>query len=88
MAADAGGVILVIGGVTIANELLFHSGTFTWKIPIATLIGALVFHGAQTAIGEPALMLAYLALVASLVVPTSKGSKSFAENLAAWTQGK
>lgn len=88
MAADAGGVILVVGGITIANDVLFNAGTFNWKIPIATLIGALVFHGAQSAIGEPALMLAYVALVGSLVVPTTKGQKSFAENLAAWTQGK
>lgn len=88
MAADAGGVILAVGAITVANELLFNQGTFTWKIPIATLIGALVFHGAQSAIGEPALMLAYVALVGSLVVPTTKGKKSFAENIAAWTQGK
>ena len=84
---NAASIIVVVGGITIANDVLFQSQPMNWKTPIATGIGALIFAGAQSAIGEPAVMLAWLVLVGSLLYAPKTG-KSFAVNLANWTQGK
>lgn len=82
--ADAAPIIVAVGGITIANDVLFSAGTFNWKIPIATGLAAVAFAGLQAAVGEPAVMLAWLVLVGSLIVPSPSGGKPFADNLAAW----
>lgn len=84
---SAAGLILATGGITIANDVVFQAQPMNWKIPIATGIGALIFGAAQSAVGEPAVLLAWLVLVGSLLY-TPKGGKSFSANLASWAGGK
>lgn len=82
---DASTIILTTGALTITNEVIFNHEAMNWKIPIATGFGALIFAGLQAAIGEPAVALAGLALVASLLVSPA-GGKPLANNLADWVK--
>ena len=85
--ADAATLIVATGGITIANDVIFNKQPMNWKVPIATGIGALIFAGAQSAVGEPAVLLAWLVLIGSLLY-TPSGGKPFSTNLAAWAGGK
>lgn len=84
--ADAASIIVAVGGITVANDVIFNGQSVPWKTVIATGIGAMIFAGAQSAVGEPAVMLAWLALVGALLY-TPKTGKSFSANLANWAKG-
>lgn len=64
------GPILAIGGITMANQLLFHDMPFDWRVPIATGISAGAFALAERAFPEAAVGLAWLALVTLLFTRT------------------
>lgn len=85
--ADAPTLIIATGAITVANNVILNKQPMNWKIPIATGIGALMFAGLQSASREPAVMLGWLVLVGSFIVPPKTG-KSFADNLATWAGGK
>ena len=85
--AQAGNIILAVGAMTVTNDVLFNKQPMNWKVPIATAIGALMFTGFQSAAGEPAVLLAWLALVGSLLY-TPKTGKPLAVNLSNWATGK
>lgn len=52
--AQSTGIILAVGGITIANRVVFNSKPWDWKPLIATGLAATLFAGAETVIG-PAL---------------------------------
>lgn len=67
MAASTG-PILAVGAITVANTVIFHSRPIDWRVPIATGVAAVVWAGAEKAIGPVAAALAWAALVTSLFV--------------------
>ncbi len=83
MAASTG-PILAIGAITLANRVVFNDESMDWKIPIATGIAAVLFAGAERAVGRTASYLAYAALVAVVFVQVDPKVPSPAESALAW----
>jgi hypothetical protein len=72
--ADSTGIVLAVGGITAANELLFSPATggkvsFNWRIIPATAGLALALAGLERLSHPFAVGLAWLSLVAVLAVP-------------------
>lgn len=82
--AESTGPILAIGAITLANRSVFNDKEIDWKVPIATAIAAVLFSGAERAVGRTAVGLAYLALVAVVFVRTDPKVPSPAESALAW----
>lgn len=78
------GPVLVIGGITLANELLFNNQPMDWRIPIATAVAAGLFALLETGWEDGAVALAYLALVATLLVRLPGQKRTPLENLNLW----
>lgn len=78
--AESTGIVLAVGGITAANEVLFapltgHGATWTnfnWRVIPATLGLALALGGLEKIAPEFAKGLAGLALLTVLVVPFGK----------------
>lgn len=73
MAATTG-IVLAVGGVTLANEVLFapllgESVAVNWKIVPATLGLALALGGLERIAPDFAVGLAWLALITAIAVP-------------------
>jgi hypothetical protein len=83
MAATTGPV-LAIGALTLANRTVFNDEPMDWKVPIGTAIAALMFAGAERAIGRTAVHLAYLALTAVVFVRVDPKVPSPAESALKW----
>lgn len=83
MAATTGPV-LAIGALTLANRTVFNDEPMDWKVPIGTAIAALMFAGAERAIGRTAVHLAYLALTATVFVRVDPKVPSPAESALKW----
>lgn len=82
---SAAGIALGVGGITVANELLFSpaaGGTlqFNWRIIPATAIFAFLLAGLEKIDATIADGIGYTALVTALVVPFGN-AKSPLENL-------
>jgi hypothetical protein len=60
------GPILAIGGITLANKVIFHGEPMDWRIAIATGISAAGFALAEKAWEKGAVALAWVALVTVL----------------------
>jgi hypothetical protein len=72
--ADSTGIVLAVGGITAANELLFAPATgskvsFNWRIIPATAGLALALAGLERISHPFAVGLAWLSLAAVLSVP-------------------
>jgi hypothetical protein len=78
------GPVLAIGGITIANRVLFHDKPFDWKVPIATGIAAMGFAVAERAWPQGAVGLAWLALVTVLFARLDPGVPAPVETLNNW----
>lgn len=83
MAASTGPV-LAIGAITIANRTLFNDKPMDWKVPIATAITAILFAGAERAIGSGAVKVAYLALITVVLARVDPSVPSPAESALRW----
>ena len=78
--AETTGIVLAIGGITAANEAIFAPlaghGTpwedFNWRVVPATAILAIAFGGLEKVSPGFAKMLAYTALITSLLIDTGK----------------
>jgi predicted membrane-bound dolichyl-phosphate-mannose-protein mannosyltransferase len=79
------GLILAIGGITLANESVFNDKPVNWRIPIATAIAALAFSAVETLTG-PAVPrgVALVALVAVLFTRTDPAVQSPVESALNW----
>jgi hypothetical protein len=82
------GPVLAIGGITLANRMLFHDEPMDWRIPIATGITAMAFGLAEKAWDKGAVALAYLALVTVLITRLDPKVPSPVETVDAWFNAK
>lgn len=82
--AQTTGPVLAIGGLTLANRVIFNDRPMDWKVPIATGISAVLFAGAERVIGRGAVALAYLALVSVVFVRVDPATPSPAESALKW----
>lgn len=83
MAASTG-PILAVGAITLANRVVFNDEPMDWKVPIGTAIAAVLFAGAERAVGDVAVKLAYLALISVVFVRVDPKVPSPAESALAW----
>jgi hypothetical protein len=82
--AKTTGVILAIGGVTIANRVIFHDQEMDWRIAVATGLAAITFSGLEKVNEQAALGLSYLALVTVLLTRIDPRVPSPTESALAW----
>jgi hypothetical protein len=78
------GPVLAIGGITVANAVLFNNKPFDWKVPIATGIAAGAFALGEKAWEKGAVALAWMALVTILVTRVDPKVPSPVETLNNW----
>jgi hypothetical protein len=74
--AKSTGIVLIVGGITFANQLVFQpiAGggniktdiTGVWRIPVATLVAASALGGLEQISPKLAVGLAYIALITVL----------------------
>lgn len=83
MAASTG-PILAVGAITLGNRVVFNGQPMDWKVPIATTLAAVLFAGAERAVGQVAVGLAYLALVSVCLVRVDPAVPSPAESALKW----
>lgn len=83
MAASTG-PILAIGAITITNRTIFNGKEMDWRIPIATAIAGVLFAGAERAVGDVAVKVAYLALVTVVLARVDPSVPSPAESALTW----
>ncbi len=86
--AQSTGIVLAIGGITIFNEVVLNNQPFTWKVPIATGIAALVFTGLEKVSPSLAVGIAWVALAAVTLTRVNPNVPSPAESLANVVNGK
>jgi hypothetical protein len=82
------GPILAIGGITVANRVLFHGEPMDWRIPIATGITAMAFGLAEKAWEKGAVAMAYLALVTVLITRLDPAVPAPVETINQWFNTK
>lgn len=83
MAASTG-PILAIGAITVANRTVFHDEPIDWKVPIGTALAAVLFAGAERAVGRGAVAVAYLALVTVVFARVDPSVPAPAETALKW----
>jgi predicted membrane-bound dolichyl-phosphate-mannose-protein mannosyltransferase len=82
--AESTGPILAIGGLTIANRVIFNDKPMDWRVPIGTAIAAVLFSGAERAVGRTAVYVSYLALVTVVFARVDPKVPSPAESALRW----
>lgn len=82
--AESTGPILAIGAITLANRTVFNDEPMEWKIPIATALAAVLFSGAERAVGRGAVAVAYLALVTIVFARVDPAVPAPAETALKW----
>lgn len=78
------GPILALGAITVVNDTVFQDKPMDWRIPIATGLAAIGFNFAERAAPDGAQVLAWTALLASLVTRLDPGVPSPVESALAW----
>lgn len=78
------GPVLAIGGITLANNVLFNGKEFDWRVPVATGIAAGAFALAEKAWPDGATALAWMALVTILITRVDPKVPSPVETLNNW----
>lgn len=78
------GPILALGGITLANRVLFNDQPMDWRIPIATGITAGAFSLAEKAWEKGAVALAWLALITVLLTRVDPRVPAPVETLDNW----
>jgi hypothetical protein len=82
------GPVLAIGAITLANASILHDKPVDWRIPIATGIAAGAFALAEKAYEPLATGIAWVALVAVLLVRMDDRVPSPVESLNDWWNGR
>lgn len=82
--ADSTGPILAIGALTVANRTVFNDQPMDWKVPVGTCIAAVLFAGAERAVGRSAVYMAYLALVTVVFARVDPKVPAPAESALKW----
>ncbi|MEU0398354.1 hypothetical protein ABZ208_37550 [Streptomyces sp. NPDC006208] len=83
MAASTGPII-AIGAITMANRSVFNDEPVDWKVPVGTAMAALLFAGAERAVGQTMVRLAYLALITIVFARVDPKVPSPAESALSW----
>lgn len=78
------GPILALGTVTVVNQTVFNDRPMDWRIPIATGLAMAGFSFAERAFPDGAQVLAWTALLTTLVTRIEPGTPSPVESAAAW----
>lgn len=86
--AKTTGPVLAIGGITIANRVLFNDKPMDWRIPIATGITAMGFALVEKGWEKGAVTLAWLALITVLITRIDPGVPAPVETLDKWFNRK
>ena len=82
--AKTTGPVLAIGGITMANAVVFNGQPLDLRVPIATGITAIGFALAERAWEKGAVALAWLALISVLFTRIDPGVPSPVETLDNW----
>lgn len=86
--AQTTGPVLLMGGITLANQSLFHDKPIEWRIPIATGLAAGFFALGEKVFPKAVPMLAWVALAGVLLSRTDPAIPSPAESFVDWWQKK
>lgn len=78
------GPVLATGAITLANNVIFNSKPFDWRVPVATGIAAGAFALAEKAWPEGATALAWMALITILITRVDPNVPSPVETLNNW----
>lgn len=78
------GPVLAIGAITLANRSVFNDQPVDWKVPVATAMAALLFAGAERAVGRTAVWVSYLALITVTLARVDPKVPSPAESALSW----
>jgi hypothetical protein len=82
--AQTTGPVLAIGGITLANQVIFNGKPMDWRIPIATGLTAGGFALLEKLSPELASGLAWIALVSVLFVRLNPSVPAPAESAVKW----
>jgi len=82
--AKTTGVILAVGGITLANQVIVHQQPINWAIPLGTGIAAGAFTLFEKGWEDGAVALAYLALVTVLFVRVDPKTPAPIESINKW----
>lgn len=83
------GPVLALGAITVVNSTVFNGRPMDWRIPIATGLAAVGFGLAERAFPDGAQVLAWTALLTTLVTRIEPGTPSPVESAVTWwTQSK
>lgn len=85
--ARSTGPMLAVGGITLANQVIFQNQKVNWRVPIATGIAAGMLAIVERANEGLAVGLAWLALLTVLVARTDPKVKAPMESLLDWWNG-
>lgn len=78
------GVVLAIGGITIANRVIFNNQDMDWKVPIATGLAAGMFALLEKGWEKGAVALSWVALLTILLARIDPKVPSPAESALKW----
>lgn len=78
------GPILALGTITVVNDTVFNDKPMDWRIPIATGLAMVGFSLAEKAFPDGAQVLAWTALLTTLVTRIEPGTPSPAESAVTW----
>lgn len=86
--AESTGPILAIGAITVANRTVFNDEPVDWKVPIGTALAAVLFAGAERAVGRGAVYIAYLGLVTIVFARVDPKVPAPAETALKWFESR
>ncbi|MFE0812673.1 hypothetical protein ACFW34_35150 [Streptomyces sp. NPDC058848] len=78
------GPILALGTITVVNATVFNDQEMDWRVPVATGLALVGFNLAEKAFPDGAHMVAWTALLATLVTRIEPGTPSPVESAVEW----
>lgn len=78
------GPILALGTITVINSTVFNDEPMDWRVPIGTGLAMIGFNLVEKAFPDGAQVLAWTALLATLVTRMTPGVPSPVESATAW----
>lgn len=78
------GPILALGTITVVNATVFNGKEMDWRIPIATGLAMIGFNLAEKAFPDGAQVLAWTALLTTLVTRVDPHTPSPVESAVTW----
>lgn len=78
------GPVIALGAITVVNATVFNNKPMDWRIPIATGLLAVGFSLAEKAFPDGAHMLAWTALLTTLVTRVQPDTPSPVESAVDW----